>query len=173
MLIKAIHYRYRKNQQFDQLCYMCACFIIILIALICFDLGTKYIAGFYILVFFSNFINFLGLNYLVRKLKSPERKLLRRKTNFYFMVMNVLYMMNFVMTFTAGYGPWCNQERLYPAVMNYSAWLFVINFVFHCYMHKNNYWLRWEEHPRMKFIIGREEELGWEPVDKLKPMFLA
>ena len=152
---------------------MCACFIIILIALICFDLGTKYIAGFYILVFFSNFINFLGLNYLVRNLKSPERKLLRRKTNFYFMVMNVLYMMNFVMTFTAGYGPWCNSERLYPAVMNYSAWLFVINFVFHCYMHKNNYWLRWEEHPRMKFIIGREEELGWEPVDKLKPMFLA
>lgn len=39
-------------------------------------------------------------------------------------------------------------------------------------MHHQNYWLRWENHPRMKFVLGREEELGWEPIDKLKPMFL-
>jgi hypothetical protein len=39
-------------------------------------------------------------------------------------------------------------------------------------MHKQNYWLRWETHPRMKFVIGKEEDLGWEPIDKLKPMFL-
>ncbi len=24
----------------------------------------------------------------------------------------------------------------------------------------------------MKFVLGREEELGWEPIEKLKPMFL-
>jgi hypothetical protein len=24
----------------------------------------------------------------------------------------------------------------------------------------------------MKFVIGKEEDLGWEPIDKLKPMFL-
>lgn len=82
-------------------------FVVILVALIAFDLGTKYIAGFYILVFLSNYINFLGLNYLVRKLRSPERKILRKKTNFYFLCMNILYMINFVMTFTKSYGPWC------------------------------------------------------------------
>jgi hypothetical protein len=147
-------------------------FIIILVSLIAFDLGTKYIWGFYLLVFFSNYINFLGLNYLVRKLNSPERKILRRRTNFYFMLMNLLYMFNFVMTFTETFGPWCTKTHLYPEVMSYSSWLFVINFFFHCYMHYQNYWLRWEEHPRMKFVLGREKELGWEPIDKLKPMFL-
>lgn len=146
-------------------------FIVILLALVAFDLGTKYIAGFYILVFFSNFINFWTLNYLVRKLNSPERKFLRRKTNFYFLLMNLLYMVNLVMTFTETYGPWCTSLHLYPSVMTYSSWLFIINFSFHLYMHHRHYWLRWEHHPRMRFIVGREDELGWEHIDKLKPMF--
>jgi len=81
--------------------------IILLCAVMAFDLGTKYIAGFYLLVFFSNFINFLGLNYLVRKLRTPERKLLRKRTNLYFLIMNILYMVCFVMTLTNEYGPWC------------------------------------------------------------------
>ena len=85
-----------------------AVFILILVSLIAFDLTTKYIAGFYLLVFFSNFINFMCLNYLLRKLRSPERKYLRRKTNFYFLMMNIMYGVNLVMTFTETYGPWCS-----------------------------------------------------------------
>lgn len=81
--------------------------IIILLALVFFDVGAKYIAGFYLIVFFQNYINFLGFNYLVRKLRTPERKLLRKKTNLYFLVMNMLYLVNFIMTFTVNYGPWC------------------------------------------------------------------
>lgn len=82
--------------------------IILLCSVIAFDLGTKYIAGFYILVFFSNFINFLGFNHLVRKLRTPERKLLRKRTNLYFLIMNILYIICFVMTLTAEFGPWCS-----------------------------------------------------------------
>jgi len=74
--------------------------IILLCAVLAFDMGTKYIAGFYLLVFLSNFINFLGLNYLVRKFRTPERKLLRKNTNVYFLIMNVLYIVCFIMTFT-------------------------------------------------------------------------
>lgn len=114
MMIAAIRARLRKNGKHDQLTYMFIAFIIILMSLIAFDLGTKYIWGFYLLVFFSNYINFLGLNYLVRKLNSPERKILRRRTNFYFMLMNLLYMFNFVMTFTESFGPWCTKTHLYP-----------------------------------------------------------
>jgi len=100
MLLIAIIARLRKFGKHDQLTITFGCLIIVLVSLIAFDLGTKYIAGFYLLVFFSNFINFLALNYLVRRLKTPERKLLRRKTNFYFMLMNILYMGVFAMTFT-------------------------------------------------------------------------
>lgn len=100
MLVEAILVRLRTHGKHDQITIMMACNIIILIALIAFDLGTKYIAGFYILVFFSNFINFLGFNYLVRKLKTPERKLLRKRTNLYFLLMNMMYIVCFFMSFT-------------------------------------------------------------------------
>ena len=119
---------------------MC-CNIVILIALVFFDWGTKYVAGFYILAFFQNYINFLGFNYLVRKLRTPERKKLRSKTNVYFGIMNALYLVNFIMTFTKGLGPWCTQTKLYPPVMNFSAVLFVFNACFHFYAHSNDYWL--------------------------------
>jgi hypothetical protein len=114
---------------------MMACNIIILIALIAFDLGTKYIAGFYILVFFSNFINFLGFNYLVRKLRTPERKLLRKRTNLYFLLMNMMYIVCFFMSFTNRFGPWCTDDELYPPVMNFATVLFVFNAAMHFLMH--------------------------------------
>ncbi len=107
MLILAILARLRKFGHHDQITIMMTVNIILLCAVIAFDLGTKYIAGFYLLVFFSNFINFLGFNYLVRKLRTPERKLLRKRTNLYFLIMNMLYMICFVMTLTSEYGPWC------------------------------------------------------------------
>lgn len=107
MLILAILARLRKMGRYDQISIMMTVNIILLCAVIAFDLGTKYIAGFYILVFFSNFINFLGFNYLVRKLRTPERKLLRKRTNLYFLIMNILYIVCFVMTLTNEFGPWC------------------------------------------------------------------
>lgn len=150
MLTDAILARLRKfGGRYDQPTIMFGALIIILIAIIAFDIGTKYIAGFYILVFLSNFINFLGMSYLVRKLKTPERKLLRRKTNFYFLIMNLLYMVCFVMSFTNEYGPWCTNNNLYPPVVNYATVLFFMNAAYHSYMHSKGYWLRWENHPRL------------------------
>jgi hypothetical protein len=149
MLIQAILARLRKHGQYDQISIMMAANIIILCALIAFDLGTKYIAGFYILVFFANFINFLGFNYLVRKLRTPERKLLRKRTNMYFLIMNMLYIICFVMTLTNEYGPWCTQTQLYPPVMNFATVLFCMNAAMHFFMHSQNYWLKWEEHPKI------------------------
>lgn len=146
--------------------------IIILITLLFFDLGQKFIAGFYLLVFFQNYINFLGFNYLVRKLRTPERKLLRKKTNLYFLVMNTLYLINFILTFTKKYGPWCTQTNLYPPVLDFTAILFIFNAMFHFYAHYNGYWLRWEKHPYLAQMIGHEEERGWEPIMECKAIFL-
>ena len=150
MLVEAILARLRKfGGKHDQLTIMFGCLIIILFAIIAFDVGTKYIAAFFILSFVTNFINFLGMSYLVRKLKTPERKLLRRKTNFYFLVMNVLYIVCFVMSLTNEFGPWCTNTKLYPPVMNYATVLFFMNAAFHSFMHYKKYWLRWEKHPRL------------------------
>jgi hypothetical protein len=38
-------------------------------------------------------------------------------------------------------------------------------------MHYNNYWLRWEEHPELKPMVGREEEYGWESIMTCKVIF--
>jgi hypothetical protein len=135
MLILAILARLRKMGRYDQISIMMTVNIILLCAVIAFDLGTKYIAGFYILVFFSNFINFLGFNYLVRKLRTPERKLLRKRTNLYFLIMNILYMVCFVMTLTNEFGPWCKPTQLYPPVMNFANVLFCFNAAMHFFMH--------------------------------------
>ena len=40
-------------------------------------------------------------------------------------------------------------------------------------MHQKSYFLKWEEHPSIKPHIGKEEELDWEPIAKVKEMFLA
>lgn len=171
MLLLAILARLRKFGQYEQISIQMTVNIILLCAVMAFDLGTKYIFGFYLLVFFSNFINFLGLNYLVRKLRTPERKLLRKRTNLYFLIMNILYMVCFVMTLTNEYGPWCTPTQLYPPVMNFANVLFIFNAAMHFFMHSQGYWLKWEENPKIKEILGRETELGWEPIDQLKPLF--
>lgn len=81
--------------------------IVILLVLVVYDFGAKYIAVFFAMVFFQNYINFLGFNYLVRKLRTPERKLLRKKTNLYFLTMNMLYFANFFLAFSETYGAYC------------------------------------------------------------------
>lgn len=149
MLLLAILARLRKFGEYEQISIQMTVNIILLCAVMAFDLGTKYIAGFYLLVFFSNFINFLGLNYLVRKLRTPERKLLRKNTNLYFLIMNILYIVCFVMTLTNEYGPWCTPTQLYPPVMNFANVLFIMNACMHFYMHMKGYWLKWEDNPKI------------------------
>lgn len=69
MLANGIRARYGKFGKFDEISKLMAAFILILIALITFDLTKKYIAGFYFLVLASNFINFLCLSHILRKLR--------------------------------------------------------------------------------------------------------
>lgn len=69
MLANGIRARYSKFGKFDEISRLMAVFILILIALIAFDLTKKYIAGFYFLVLASNFINFLCLSHILRKLR--------------------------------------------------------------------------------------------------------
>jgi len=58
----------------------------------------------------ANYINFLAYNVLIRNLKTEEGHLLKVRTNTYFFVMNGLYVLNFLLSFTEFYGPYCKSN---------------------------------------------------------------
>lgn len=102
--------------------------MIILIAL---DFTRKYIAGFFVLIFLSNYFNFLGFYKILDTLPGEPGVVLRRKTLWYFRVMNVLYAVTLVLSFMPRFGPFCSSEKVYPPCMNWIACLFIVNFIFH------------------------------------------
>lgn len=146
--------------------------IIILLGMIAFETGRQFIFAFFFLIYFANYINFLGFNYMVRHLKTPEGPQLKKNTNPYFIVMNILYLFVFAMGFTARFGPFCEKGgKLYPPCLNFAAYLFVINATYHCYLHYRGYYLKWEADEKVQAIVGREHEFGFEPISVMKPVF--
>lgn len=98
------------------------------------------------MIYLANYINFLGYNVLVRRIKTQEGPLLKQKTNLYFYCMNALYVANLLLAATDWYGPWCSAEWLYPLCLHSAALLYVANYVYHLYLNKNDYFLKWENY---------------------------
>lgn len=92
----------------------------------------KYIAGFFLMIFLSNYFNFVGFYKILQNLPGAPGKKMREKTRAYFITMNVLYVLTAGMSFIPDFGPFCRAGKVYPACMNWAACLFIINFVFHC-----------------------------------------
>mgnify|MGYP006950333322 CR=1 FL=1 len=74
--------------------------ILILIGVLIFDLTTQYIFAFFLLIFTANYINFLGYNVLIRRLKTDEGPMLKQLTDRYFYAMNVVYLVNLVAAYS-------------------------------------------------------------------------
>lgn len=143
--------RRQKMGYFDKVTFMLVLYIIVLLGLLAFEFGTEYIAGFWIMILVSNYINFMGFTMLLRHLPTPERHVLRRKTNVYMVLMNCVYVLLLAMFFFHKLGPWCDSENLYPHAMYFLQYIFVINAVFHWVLHcgKPAYGLKWEENPEV------------------------
>lgn len=92
---------------------------------------SKYIAGFFLLIYLSNLFNFLGFYKILHSLPGAPGVKLRSRTRYYFLTMSVLYAITLGLAFMPRFGPWCTAEKVYPAVMNWTSCLFIINFVFH------------------------------------------
>ena len=146
LLTKASIAYYRKDKALTLIHILLPLWIIILIGLLLFDFGTQYIAAFYLMTFFSNYLNFFGMNMLLRNIPSKESETLRSKTNVYWYVMNGLYVLVFVLSivFLDRLGPKCKKDKIYPACLNFCSILFIINSIFHFIIHKKGYWLNWE-----------------------------
>ena len=110
---------------------------ICLVLLIVLDMYKKLIAGFFILIFFSNYFNFVGFYKILDHLPGQAGIQLRDKTRWYFIVMNVLYALTLLLAFIPMFGPECRANKVYPACMNWTANLFIINFIFHCVIKYN------------------------------------
>jgi hypothetical protein len=122
-------------------------------------IGAKYIAGFFMGTFFVNYLNFIGLMYILRNLDSKskvevtqdgkteikeinEGEHLKLRTRTYFIIMNCLY------AFVAGTAifwlrPVCRDQKVYPYVFNWSAMLFFLNAIYHYIIHSMDYGLTW------------------------------
>jgi len=95
-------------------------------------------------VYTANYTNFIGYNILIRNIKTEEGPLLKRRTNVFFITMNLIYFLNFVLAFTEFFGPWCTPTNLYPPCMTIAATLYWANYFYHRYLHKNRYFLKWD-----------------------------
>lgn len=171
LLAFAIIARRKKRGHLDVVSILLFCNIAVLIGMFFFEIGTKYIPAFYFMILIANFCNFLGCNMLFRRLPTPEGPVLKRRTQWYFWTMIALYVLCFAFGFTEALGPTCKSTQLYPFVLTFAEGLFVLNAAYHYYLHFFGYFLKWEEDPIVAAIVGKEHELGYEPVDIIKPMF--
>jgi hypothetical protein len=92
--------------------------ILVLIGFFVFHLCTKYIIGFFVMILTANYINFLGFNILARNLKTPEGPDLKRRTNPFFYLMNVLYpLVILLVAFSPLFAPRCTATKVYPTAL--------------------------------------------------------
>lgn len=147
--ILAIRARYKKLGHFDFVSFMFCVNIIVLIGLLSFEFGIHYIYAYLLMIFAANYVNFIGFNMLVRRLPTPEGAMLRRKTNCFFIIMNILYFTAVGLIFVPAFGPMCTASKLYPFIFTYVESLLVLNGLYHHYLHYKKYWLKWEDSPEV------------------------
>ena len=66
---------------------------------------SKYIAGFFLLIYLSNYLNFLGFYKILDTLPGAPGIKLRLTTRWYFITMNCLYAVTFLLAFVPRFGP--------------------------------------------------------------------
>ena len=79
----------------------------------------------------ANYFNFLGFQKIIDNLRGAPGVALRQKTRWYFITMHVLYLLTLLLAFLPRFGPTCEADKVYPPCMNWTACLFIINFIFH------------------------------------------
>ena len=108
-----------------------------LLILLAMDLTIKIIPVFFVLILSANYFNFIGFWLILRNLPSVQGRSLRKRTKLYFLVMNLLYLLVVALACVPGFQPKCTDKKLYPYVMTWASFLFVINYFFHCFVNCN------------------------------------
>ena len=142
MLASAVCMYHAKYKKCTMIPIMLIIYIVVLLTLIALDLTSKYIVGFFLMIYMSNLFNFIGFYKILQNLPGAPGLRIMERTRWYFRTMVVLYSMTLALAFIPRFGPWCHADKVYPACMNWTACLFIINFIFHCVMNcKKDYFL--------------------------------
>jgi hypothetical protein len=173
VMIMTIYVRRKKYGKYDFVTALLCLNVIMILGLFAWEVGTKFIWGFFIMMYMSNYINFMGFYMVIYQLRTPEKHALVKRTRLYLILMNVAYGIIAVASFTPWFGPFCTSKKLYPPVLSWSEILQVINVIYHWYLHCNKYFLKWEEHPKIKEMLGNEADFGYAPMPLLKKVFTA
>jgi hypothetical protein len=78
-----------------------------MLGVVVFDLTKKYIVVFFLLIYSADYFNFVGYNVMLRSLNVPDAQKLKKRTGIFFIVMNILYLLNLILALTDLFGPWC------------------------------------------------------------------
>ena len=107
-----------------------------MLGVVAFDLTKKYIFAFFLLIYAANYVKFLGYNVMIRNVKIAEGPMLKQRTNLFFIIMNIAYLVNFCLAFTEFFGPWCTPNNLYPPCLTIAALLYWANYFQHLYLQR-------------------------------------
>jgi hypothetical protein len=111
-----------------------------MLGVVVFDLTKKYIVVFFLLIYSADYFNFVGYNVMLRSLKVSDAQKLKKRTGIFFIVMNILYLLNLILAFTDLFGPWCSPH-VYPLCFTFAAALYWMNYSYHTYLKSNHYFI--------------------------------
>ena len=130
-------YRKKRQGRCTPIPILLSLYIFILLGLLILDVTRQFIQGYFFLIFLANFINLTGFMCILKNMPGKPGKVLWSRCKYYFAVMFFLYGVVFVLSFVPGFEPRCTSEKVYPAVLNYTCTLFIINYFFHLYLNCN------------------------------------
>lgn len=105
----AIRKYYAKQRGHSMTTFLLAYKIFCLVGILIFDFTTRYIFMFYILILSSNFVTYMAFLHVIRTAELPERLDLRKRTKYFYYLMNSLYLLMIPLAFIPGFAPVCSN----------------------------------------------------------------
>lgn len=115
--------------------------IIILIGLLLFDLGTKYIFAYFLLQISVNYTTMCALYLLLKNVEVSPGLTLSKKFRWFFILMNLCFIIEISLAFIPSVGAFCTTDRPYPRVISNLPILIGSTLVFAVYLKCKDFYL--------------------------------
>jgi hypothetical protein len=148
---------YKKRRGFSKETTVFVFFILEMIALLIFDLSTKYIIMLYFMLLASNFASFYVFTWLINHSHIPRADIVSKKFWPFAMLMNTSFLMAFVVSFVPSIGVQCSPNEQYPHTF---IFIIAVHFMFTCitqFFYWSNYFVSHTDRD-YKMIAGTKEE---------------
>mmetsp|Transcript_5443 Transcript_5443/g.4131 ORF Transcript_5443/g.4131 Transcript_5443/m.4131 type:complete len:147 (+) Transcript_5443:118-558(+) len=102
-----------------------------MLAVVAYDLGSKYIIVLYMMMLFSNYATFFAYSWLITHQFNPNAEEIVRMYKPYFISFNILYALCLVILVSPEVSVQCNDKHIYPGsfIFNFSVNLIFTVFI--------------------------------------------